>query len=264
MGLLSGQKGVIFGIANKFSIAYAVAEKFRAEGAEIAVNFLNPRLAKSVVPLAEGIGAKIIKECDVNNDEMIDDFFKAVKDEFGQIDFLIHAVAFADKNDLEGKFVDTSRQGFLMALEVSAFSFVALTKAASSILKDGASVMTMTYNGSNRVIPNYNVMGVAKAALESATRYLANDMGERNIRVNSVSPGPFKTLSSSGISQFKKLLHHAEDTAPLRRNVTLDEVSKVCTYLASDLSTGVTGQNIFVDGGFQIMGLTGKEANRNG
>lgn len=255
MGLLEGKKGVIFGVANNKSIAWAIAETFKKEGAQIALNYLNAKLGERVLPLGQSIGAELIKECDVCNDAQIEEFFGEVKKTFGEIDFFIHSVAYADKDDLAGAFINTSRKGFNMALEISAYSFVALTKAAAAIMKDGGSVMTMTYNGSQRVVPNYNVMGVAKAALESATRYLANDLGPRGIRVNSVSPGPIKTLSSSGITGFKVMLHAVEEAAPLKRNVTIYDVAKTCVFLASDLSEGVTGQNLFVDAGHQIMGM---------
>jgi enoyl-[acyl-carrier protein] reductase I len=255
MQLLKGQKGVILGVANDRSIAWAIAEEFHKQGAEIALNYVNPKLGERVIPLGQSIGAKIIKECNVCDDSQLDSFFAEVKNIFGEINFLIHSVAFAEKQDLEGGFVNTSRKGFITALEVSAFSFVAATKAALPILKNPSSVMTMTYNGSQRVMPNYNVMGVAKAALESATRYLAYDLGQKGIRVNSVSPGPLRTLSSSGIANFKSMLHQAEELSPLKRNISAQEVAKTCVYLASDLSSGVTGENIFVDAGQQIMGI---------
>jgi len=255
MGLLQGQKGVIFGVANERSIAWAVAEAFHKEGAEIALNYVNPKLGERVIPLGESIGAKLIKECNVCDDKSLEDFFAEAKSVFGEIDFLVHSVAYAEKADLAGAFVDTSRKGFITALEVSAFSLVAMTKFAMPMLKNTASIMTMTYNGSQRVMPNYNVMGVAKAALESSVRYLANDLGPKGIRVNSVSPGPLRTLSSSGISGFKTILGHVEAGAPLKRNISAEEVAKTCVFLASDASSGITGQNIFVDAGHQIMGL---------
>lgn len=255
MGLLQGQKGVIFGLANERSIAWAIAEEFRKEGAEIALNYVNPKLGERVIPLGESIGAKLIKECDVCNDQHLEDFFAETKKVFGEIDFLIHSVAYAEKEDLAGEFVNTSRKGFLTALEISAFSFVAMTKAALPILKNPSSVMTMTYNGSQRVMPNYNVMGVAKAALESSVRYLAFNLGEKGIRVNSVSPGPLRTLSSSGISKFRTILSEVEANSPLKRNISVDEVARTSVFLASQMSSGITGQNIFVDAGHQIMGL---------
>lgn len=255
MGLLNGQKGVIFGIANERSIAWAIADEFRKEGAEIALNYVNPRLGEKVIPIGESLGAKLIKECNVCDDQHLEDFFKEVKKVFGEIDFVVHSVAYAEKEDLAGAFVDTSRKGFITALEISAFSMVALTKAALPLLKNPSSVMTMTYNGSQRVMPNYNVMGVAKAALESSVRYLAYDLGSKGIRVNSVSPGPLRTLSSSGITGFKSILSEVEAKSPLKRNISTQEVAKTCVFLASDAASGITGQNIFVDAGHQIMGL---------
>ena len=255
MGMLKGQKGVIFGIANERSIAWAIAEEFHKQGAELALNYVNPKLGERVIPLGESIGAKLIKECNVCDDKQLEEFFKEVKNVFGEIDFVIHAVAYAEKEDLAGAFVNTSRKGFITALEVSAFSLVALTHAALPLLKNPSSVMTLTYNGSQRVMPNYNVMGVAKAALESSVRYLAYDLGSKGIRVNSVSPGPLRTLSSSAISGFKTILSEVEAKSPLKRNISTQEVATTCAFLASNASSGITGQNIFVDAGHQIMGL---------
>ncbi|OGQ83480.1 MAG: enoyl-ACP reductase [Deltaproteobacteria bacterium RIFCSPLOWO2_12_FULL_60_19] len=255
-GLLKGKRAVIFGVANERSIAWAISEALHAEGAELAFTYAGEMLEKRVRPLAEGIGAKIVLPCDVTKDDEIEKVFQALKQEWGGLDILIHAIAFAAKEDLSRAFVLTSRRGFQLALDVSAYSLVALTRHAAALMEGrGGSVLTMTYLGSERVIPNYNVMGVAKAALEASVRYLAHDLGPAGIRVNAISAGPIKTLAAAGISGFKDMLHYAAERAPLRRNIDAEEVAKTALYLVSDLGSAVTGEVLHVDAGYNIMGM---------
>ena len=255
-GLLKGKRAVIFGVANERSIAWAISEALHAEGAELAFTYAGEVLEKRVRPLAEGIGAKIVLPCDVTKDDEIEKVFQTLKREWGGLDILIHAIAFAAKEDLSRAFVLTGRQGFHLALDVSAYSLVALTRHAAALMEGrGGSVLTMTYLGSERVIPNYNVMGVAKAALEASVRYLAHDLGPAGIRVNAISAGPIKTLAAAGISGFKEMLHYAAERAPLRRNIDAEEVAKTALYLVSDLGSAVTGEVLHVDAGYNIMGM---------
>lgn len=256
MGLLAGKKGLIFGLANDHSIAWGIAQALRAEGAELGFNFLGEALERRVRPLAESLQAKLIAPCNVQSDEEIDAFMAQAKETFGTIDFLIHAVAFANKDELNGPYMKVSRAGFALALEVSAYSLTALIKAADGILNPGASVVTLTYHGSQQVAQNYNVMGVAKAALEASVRYLANDLGPRGIRVNAISAGPIRTLSASGIAGFRNLHKQFADVAPLRRNVTIEDVGNTALWLCSDLSGGVTGELIYVDAGFRNVSVS--------
>jgi enoyl-[acyl-carrier protein] reductase I len=244
-------------VANERSIGWAIAQALHQEGAELAFNFLGEALERRVRPLAQEVGAKIVLPCDVTKDEEITAFFDAIKQQYGGLDFLIHSVAFADRKDLQGAYVDTSREGFALALNVSAFSLVALCKAALPLMeaRGGGSVVTMSYYGAEKVVPRYNVMGVAKAALEASVRYLAADLGPKQIRVNAISAGPVKTLASAGISGFKEMLHLAETKAPLRRNISQEEVGRAALFLCSPLSSGITGQVIYVDAGYQIMGM---------
>src|SRR5206468_8019003 len=229
MGLLEGKRAVIFGVANERSIAWAISEVFHAEGAELAFTYAGEVLEKRVRPLAEGIGAKIILPCDVTKDEEIEKVFATLKQEWGSLDILIHAIAFANKEDLANPYVQTSRQGFHLAMDVSAYSFVALARHAALLMGGRkASILTMTYMGAEKVIPNYNVMGVAKAALEASVRYLAHDLGPRGIRVNAISSGPIRTLSAAGIDGFAAILDHIAERSPLRRNITAEEVGDVC------------------------------------
>jgi enoyl-[acyl-carrier protein] reductase I len=255
MGLVEGKKGVIFGVANDKSIAWAIARALKAEGAELAFTYAGEIMEKRVRPLAESMGSKIILPCDVTDDNQIDSVFDTLKNEWGSLDILVHSVAFANKEELKGGFVDTSREGFRIALEVSAYSLVALAKRACPLMEGrGGSIMTMTYYGSEKVVKNYNVMGVAKAALEASVRYLASDLGARGVRVNAVSAGPIKTLAAMGIAGFKDILDMVETKAPLRRNVTREDVAKTALYLLSDLSSGVTGEIVYVDSGYNVMG----------
>lgn len=256
MGLLDGKKAAIFGVANDRSIAWAISEAFHAEGAELAFTYAGEVLEKRVRPLAEGIGSKIILPCDVTKDEDIEKVFAKLKEQWGSLDILVHAVAFANKEDLANPFVQTSRAGFQLAMDVSAYSMVALARYAAPLMTNGSgSMITLTYMGSEKVIPNYNVMGVAKAALEASVRYLASDLGPQGIRVNAISAGPLRTLAASGISDFKTMLHHVAERAPLKRNIDASEVGKTALYLCSEWSSAVTGEVLHVDAGYNIVGM---------
>lgn len=251
--LLQDKKGLIFGVANNLSIAWGIAQQAHAEGACLGFTYLNEALERRVRPLAESLSSPLILPCDVNNDENIDAVFDQVQKVWGgQLDFVVHSIAFAQREDLQGRFVDTSRAGFLTALEASAYSLVAIAKRASALMTTGGSLITLTYHGSQQVVPNYNVMGVAKAALESSVRYLAADLGEQGIRVNAISAGPIKTLSAKGISGLSNMLKGSIDVAPLRRNVETSEVGNSAVFLLSDLSSGITGEVLYVDAGLHI------------
>ena len=254
MGILEGKRALIFGVANERSIAWGIAQEFKKQGASVAFSCVNDAIKKRVEPLAGQIGADFTFEMDVTNDEHYERLHDVVKEHWGEFDILVHSIAFADRADLKDSFVKTSRSGFAMACDISAFSLVGLSNSLSPLMKDGSSIMSMTYYGAQKVIQNYNVMGVAKAALEASTRYLAYDLGERGIRVNTISAGPIKTLAASGIAGFRSLLSKVEETAPLRRNITTQSVGGTATYLASDLSDGVTGQTLYVDSGLSILG----------
>ena len=255
MGLMSGKKGVIFGVANDRSIAWGIAKALHNEGAAIAFTYLNEVFEKRVRPLAESIGADLILRCDVSKDSEIEDVFSEVEQKWGTLDFIVHSVAYAGREELKQPFHKTSREGFKIALEISAYSLVAVTRAALPLMKNGGSVITLTYLGSQRAIPNYNVMGVAKAALEATVRYLALDLGERGVRVNAISAGPIRTLAASAISNMSEIFGIMESRSPMHRSVTQDEVGKSALYLLSDLSSGVTGDVHFVDTGYNIVGL---------
>lgn len=255
MGLLDGKKAAIFGVANDRSIAWAISQALHAEGAELAFTFAGEILEKRVRPLAEGIGAKIILPCDVTKDDEIEKVFATLKQEWGGLDIMIHAIAFARKEDLANPYVQTSRHGFHLAMDVSAYSMVALARPAAALMEGRrGSMLTLTYMGSERVIPNYNVMGVAKAALEASVRYLAHDLGPKGIRVNAISAGPIRTLAASGIADFKEMLHHVSERAPLKRNIDAEEVGKTALFLCSDWGSAVTGEVLHVDAGYSIMG----------
>jgi enoyl-[acyl-carrier protein] reductase I len=255
MGLLDGKKAAVFGVANDRSIAWAISEALRAEGAELAFTYAGEILEKRVRPLAEGIGSKIILPCDVTKDEEIEKVFTTLKQEWGGLDIMIHAIAYAKREDLVNPYVQTSRQGFHLALDVSAYSMVALARHAAPLMEGrAASMLTLTYMGSERVIPNYNVMGVAKAALEASVRYLAHDLGPKGIRVNAISAGPIRTLAASGIADFKEMLHHVGERAPLKRNIDAAEVGKTALFLCSQWGSAITGEVLHVDAGYSIMG----------
>lgn len=252
MGILAGKKGLIIGVANQKSIAWGVSQACHDQGAELAFTYLNESLEKRVRPLAESIGSKLILPCDVQSDEDIAKLFATVKEEWGGLDFVVHSVAFAHGDDLKNGVSETSRDGFKLALDVSAYSLIAVTKHAKELMPNGGSILTMTYLGAVQVVPNYRLMGVAKAALEAAVRELAVELGQSKIRVNAISAGPIKTLAASGIAQFKQLINHFEDRAPMRQLVTIEEVGNSAAYLLSDLSSAVTGEIHYVDGGFNI------------
>lgn len=252
--MLSNKKYLIVGLANERSIAWGIARELKKSGARVALTYLNEALKKRVEPLAQEIGADFICELDVTQDDHYAKLAETVKKEWGNCDGLIHSIAFADRQDLKGRFVDTSREGFKMACDISAFSLVGLAQALEETFNEGASIQAMTYYGSVKVVQNYNVMGVAKAALEACIRYLAEDLGQKGIRVNGISAGPIKTLAASGISGFRSLLSEVEGKAPLRKNVSSLDIGKTSVYLASDLSTGVTGQILYVDAGLSILG----------
>lgn len=253
MGLMEGKRGIIFGVANDMSIAWGVARMLHEQGASLAFTYLNGALEKRVRPLAESLDSELVLSCDVSDDAQIEATFAEVEQRWGKLDFMVHSVAFANREDLKKPFSQTSRDGFSLAMDISAYSLVALTKAAAPLMKDGGSIVTMTYLGSQRVVPGYNVMGVAKAALEASMRYLAAELGDQNIRVNAVSAGPIRTLAASGISNFKDKLRLMENAAPLHRTVTQEEVGKSSVYLLSDLSSGVTGEVHYVDCGFSVV-----------
>ncbi|MBI5681679.1 MAG: enoyl-ACP reductase FabI [Deltaproteobacteria bacterium] len=255
MGILDNKKAIIFGVANERSIAWAIAQALQREGAELAFTYAGAVLESRVRPLAESIGSKLILPCDATNDAEIDAVFENIKSQWGGLDILIHSIAFANKEELKGMFVDTSRDGFKLAMDVSAYSLVALAKRAYPLMTNGGSIITMTYYGSEKVVPNYNVMGVAKAALEASVKYLAADLGQKNIRVNAISAGPIKTLAAMGISGFRDMLQVVEGKAPLKRNVTTEDVANTAVYLAGSLSSGVTGEIIYVDAGYNIVGM---------
>ena len=254
MGILDGKKALIFGIANERSIAWGIAQELKNQGAQVALSYMNEAIQKRVEPLAEKIGADFTFQMDVANDEDYTKLPEVIKEKWGSFDILVHSIAFADRTDLKDSFVKTSREGFKLACDISAFSLVGLSHSLVELMNPGASIMAMSYYGSQKVVTNYNVMGVAKAALEASTRYLANDLGEKDIRVNCISAGPIKTLAASGISGFRDLLGKVEEYAPMKKNVTQSDVGGTAVYLASSLSTGVTGQVIYVDSGLSIMG----------
>ena len=255
MALLAGKKALILGVANERSIAAAIAQKLRAEGASIALTYLNDALKRRVEPLAHEWGADFCCAMDVTVDEHFSSLHDTVKEQWQNFDILVHSLAFADRNDLKGDFIQTSRQGFLLAMEVSAYSLVGLCQCLSPLLNEGGSVMAMTYHGSTKVIKNYDVMGTAKAALEASARYLSCDLGSRHIRVNCISAGPIKTLAASGISGFRSILQTVSEKAPLQRNICAGDVADTALYLASDLAKNVTGQTLYVDSGLSIMGI---------
>ncbi|MGD9848066.1 MAG: enoyl-ACP reductase [Desulfuromonas sp.] len=253
MGLMTGKRGVIFGVANEMSIAWGIAQQLRAQGATLAFTYLNEALEKRVRPLAESLDAELILPCDVANDADIEAVFNTLAEEWDGLDFVVHAVAFANREDLHKPFSQTSREGFTLAMDISAYSLVAVTRCAAPLMNEGGSILTLTYLGSTRAVPNYNVMGVAKAALEASVRYLAAELGEKGIRVNAISAGPIRTLAASGIANFRAKIKLMDDFAPLRRTVTQEEVGKSAVYFLSDLASGVTGEVHLVDGGFNIV-----------
>ncbi len=259
-GLMSGKKGLIMGLANDKSIAWGIAQACHAQGAEMAFTYQGDALGKRVKPLAEQLGSKIVLPCDVQDAGSIDAVFENLKAEWGKLDFLVHAIGFSDKNELRGRYVDTSAANFQLTMNVSVYSFTAVAQRAEKMMPDGGSMLTLTYFGAERVMPHYNVMGVAKAGLEASVKYMAMDLGPKNIRVNALSAGPIKTLAASGIGDFRYIMKWNELNAPLRRNVDQAEVGKSAMYLLSDLSSGVTGETHHVDSGYHIVGMKAEDA----
>jgi enoyl-[acyl-carrier protein] reductase I len=266
MGLMDGKTALVFGVANQRSIAWGITEALHREGAKIGLSYAGEVLKKRVMPLAESIGSDFVEQCDVTKDEELDDLFAKARERFGKIDALIHAVAFANQEDLKDQFVTTSRVGFHLAMDISVYSLVAMAQRAKALMTTGGSIITMTYYGSEKVMPHYNVMGVAKAALEASVRYLASDLGELGIRVNAISAGAIKTLAAAGIAGFRDMLRFSEQAAPLKRNVSIEDVGNTALWLCSDLASAITGETIYVDAGINIMGISlamlGKEPAR--
>lgn len=255
MGLLDGKTGLIFGVANDHSIAWGIAQALHAEGARLGFSYAVPALEKRVRALAQSLSSKFIEPCDVGHDYEIKALFEKARQFFGTLDILVHSIGFANRDELDGPYLKTTREGFHLALDISAYSLTALVKQAAPIMNPGGSIITLTYYGSQKVMPHYNVMGVAKAALEASVRYLAYDLGPRNIRVNAISAGPIRTLAAAGVSGFKDYYRAFKGIAPLHRNVTTEDVGKAAVWLCSDLSSAVTGDVIYVDGGFNILGV---------
>jgi enoyl-[acyl-carrier protein] reductase I len=258
--LMAGKKGLIMGVANNRSIAWAIAKACADQGAEMAFTYQGDALKKRVVPLATSVGSDMVMHCDVTDEASIDTVFSEIEEKWGKIDFILHAIAFSDKAELEGRYVETSQANFTNCMNISVYSFTAIAQRAEKLMTDGGSMVAMTYYGAERVMPHYNVMGVAKAGLEASVRYLAEDLGKKNIRVNSISAGPMKTLASSAIGDFRYILKWNEYNSPLRRNVTLDDVGKSGLYLLSDLSSGVTGETHHVDCGYHVVGMKAVDA----
>ena len=259
-GLMEGKRGLIMGLANDKSLAWGIAKKLHEQGAEMAFSYQGEALKKRVGPLAEQLGSDFTFECDVSNMEALDSAFDTLKERWDTIDFVVHAIGFSDKSELRGQYVDTSLDNFLMTMNISAYSLVAVAKRAREMMSAGGSILTLTYYGAEKVIPHYNVMGVAKAALETSVQYLANDLGPEGIRVNAISAGPIKTLAASGIGDFRYILKWNEYNSPLRRNVTIEDVGGSGLYFLSDLSSGVTGETHHVDAGYHVVGMKQEDA----
>lgn len=253
--LMKGKRGLVMGVANDRSIAWGIAKAMAAEGAELAFTYQGDAFGKRVEPLAESLGSDILVDADVMNDESLDAAFATIKEKWGKLDFLVHAIAYSDKNELGGRFINTSRDNFQTSLTISCYSLIDVARRAAPLMSDGGAILTLTYQGSNRVTPYYNVMGVAKAALESAVRYLANDLGPDGIRVNAISPGPMKTLAGAAISGARATFRHTDANAPMRANATLDAVGGTAVYLASDAGACTSGEIIHVDGGYHVLGM---------
>ncbi|MFN8527791.1 MAG: enoyl-ACP reductase [Anaerolineae bacterium] len=256
MGLMDGKVALIFGVANKNSIAWGITQRLHEEGAQIALSYAGEVLEKRVFPLAQEIGCDFVEQCDVTNDEQLDRVFAKVKERFGRIDVLIHCVAFANREDLGGRFVDISRDGFKLSLDISAFSLIAMTKRAEPLMTNGGSIISLSYYAAEKVMPGYHLMAIAKSALESITRYLANDLGEKGIRVNAISAGPIKTLAAAGVPGFRLMLKYSEKVSPLRKLVTQEDVGNAALFLSSDLGASITGEVMHVDAGYNILGMT--------
>jgi len=255
MGLLEGKTALIFGVANRRSIAWGIAQAFHQHGARLGISYAGPMLERRVRPLAESIGCSFVEPCDVLQDDQIQRVAERAATEFGQIDILVHAIAFANREELTGPYYDTSREGFRLAMDISVYSFTALARAFHSILRPGGALLTLTYYGAQKVAPHYNVMGVAKAALEASVRYLAYDFGSQGVRVNAISAGPIRTLAASGIAGFRAMYRRFGELAPLRQNVSADDIGAVAAFLCSDLAAKMTGQVLYVDSGYSILGV---------
>jgi enoyl-[acyl-carrier protein] reductase I len=259
-GLMSGKRGLIMGLANDRSLAWGVAKALGEQGAELAFSYQGEALARRVAPLAGQLGSDFLLDCDVSDMPALDGAFDRLKERWETIDFVLHAIGFSDKNELRGKYVDTTPENFAMTMNISAYSFTAVARRARAMMPNGGSLLTLTYYGAEKVIPHYNVMGLAKAALETSVKYLAMDLGPENIRVNAISAGPIKTLAASGIGDFRYILKWNEYNSPLRRNVTIEDVGGAGLYLLSDLSAGVTGEIHHVDGGYNVVGMKAEDA----
>jgi len=258
--LMAGKRGLIMGLANDKSIAWGIAKACADAGAEMAFSYMGEAFRKRVAPLAESIGVKTLIDCDVSDMASVDAAFAEIEKTWGKLDFLVHAIGFSDKNELRGRYVDTSRENFLMTMDVSCYSFTAVMQRAEKLMNEGGSALTLTYYGAEQVMPHYNVMGVAKAALEASVKYMAEDLGKDGIRVNAISAGPIKTLAASGIGDFRYILKWNELNSPLRRNVTIEDVGKSALYLLSDLGSGVTGETLHVDAGYHVVGMKAVDA----
>jgi len=259
-GLMAGKKGLIMGLANDKSLAWGIAKALHAQGAELAFSYQGEALEKRVRPLAEQLGSDFLIPCDVSDMDLLDATFDALRDRWGTLDFVVHAIGFSDKNELRGLYVDTSLENFLLTMNISAYSFVAVAKRARAMMPNGGSLLTLSYYGAEKVIPHYNVMGVAKSALETSVKYLAVDLGRDNIRVNAISAGPIKTLAASGIGDFRYIMKWNELNSPLKRNTTIEDVGGAGLYLLSDLSSGVTGETHHVDCGYHVIGMKAEDA----
>ncbi len=259
-GLMAGKRGLIMGVANKMSIAWGIARALHREGAQIALTHQGGPLEKRVIPLAEQLGSEIVAECDVSSPDSLDALFAQIGEKWGELDFVVHAIGFSDKNELDGRYVDTSPENFSQTMNISVYSFTAVAQRAEKLMKNGGAMLTLTYYGAEKVMPHYNVMGVAKAALEASVRYMAEDLGKQNIRVNAISAGPIKTLAASGIADFRYILKWNEYNSPLRRTVDIDEVGDAGLYLLSDLARGVTGCIHHVDAGYHVVGMKAEDA----
>ena len=258
--LMAGKRGLIMGLANERSIAWGIAQACAGAGAELAFSYQGDALKKRVGPLAERLGSNIVLPCDVGDEASMDALFASLKEQWGHLDFVVHAIGFSDKNELRGRYVDTSRGNFQMSMDISVYSFTAIVQRAEKMMNAGGSCLTLTYYGAEKVMPHYNVMGVAKAALEASVRYLAEDLGKDGIRVNAISAGPIKTLAASGIGDFRYIMKWNEYNSPLRRNVTIDDVGRSALYLLSDLGSGVTGEVLHVDAGYHAIGMKAVDA----
>ncbi|KKJ78401.1 enoyl-ACP reductase [Kiloniella litopenaei] len=253
--LMAGKRGLVMGVANDRSIAWGIAKAVADQGAELAFTYQGDALKKRVAPLAESVNSDILLQCDVTDDASVKAVFKEIEEKWGKLDFLIHAIAYADKEELKGKYLNTSRENFLQSMDISCYSFTSIAQHAAPLMTDGGSMVTLTYYGAEQVMPHYNVMGVAKAALEASVRYLADDLGPDNIRVNAISAGPIKTLAASGIGDFRHILKWNELNSPMQRNVSIEQVGGAGLYLLSDMSGGVTGEIHHVDSGYHVVGM---------